>query len=157
MNEKVFQSEIKKNLELCRFFVQKFYDLPVSALGARTDGFRFTPEKPCDFVVLRGPVGALIECKMIKKFKAFSLRDFRPSQIRNFNLATKLGVPCYCFLNVRIARPRVNRLIIIEWKRLNVLLEFGSLYKDDVEALEYVEGKGGLYDLSDWIKELCGK
>jgi len=164
MRESVFNTEVKNSIKEYGGWAYKIPDSPVSrTMGATT----FTPEKPCDIIFAyrstfnkkAKPIWGGIEGKQMKKFESFGIMDIRASQIRNLTEMDKLGAKCFIFLNVRIAKLRgnkhENRLIIFKWPDITKVLRYGCIGKDDIERAPHIKGKNGLFDLRDFLEELC--
>jgi len=100
---------------------------------------RFTAPKPCDIVVNKGGSFYAIECKQIKKFRAFGGKDIRPAQVEHLTHIVQTGGVAYIFLNVRITNPRVNRLYVFDWKEWGDVLSTGTIKKKELEQMLFVE------------------
>lgn len=118
---------------------------------------RFTASKPCDLVACIDGNFVAIECKQIKKWKAFGLGDMRPSQLVNLPAVVKSGGKAFVFLNVRIAR-KENRLIILDWETWGPRLERGSIKARDLQNMTFAypstKDDKVFFDLTalyDWI------
>jgi len=133
----------------------KIPDSPIFA-GMKT---RFTGAKPCDIV--GGYAGYFfgIESKQIKKYQAFGIGALRPSQVGELSKITDAGNRAFVFLNVRIKKPYVNRLLIFDWEddTWKGTPQRASLKKFDIEEIamqEGIVGKNGLYDLGPFLEDL---
>lgn len=134
MREAVFITEIVDSLKVAGcLFVYKPADSPMSWTQHQT---RFTLPKPCDIITCDREKMILIECKQLKKYEAFGERHMRPSQIENLTNAHKMGHKAFVFLNIRLAEPRRNILLIFNWAKLVQLWadNKGSIKGKDIEA-----------------------
>ena len=111
MKEAVFNTEIRKSLELVGHFSHKLTD---SIRGPNT---RFIPEKPFD-IVSCSPRGVFtaVEGKQIKKWCGLTRSMLRPNQIASLDRTVKNRGKAYLMLNVRIPKERVNLCYIFDWK-----------------------------------------
>lgn len=151
MKENQFNTEIKNSLEEQGAWAYKIPDSPTSWTAHRT---RFTPEKPCDIVGCYKSVGFLIEGKQSKKFEAFNINEVRASQQKNMDMAVDKGNRAFIFLNVRIAKPYENRLIIMDWAEVRDSLRNESIKAKQIKELPYTTGKKGRFDLSEFLEGL---
>lgn len=144
MNEAKFQKELKESFSEIGMIAYKFFDLPVSALR----GLQYVPEKPSDFVVFDGKTAFLVECKQIKKYESFGMRQMRPGQIRELNRITNSGGLGFVFLNVRIKSPHENKILIWEWSEFKSSCQtFGPFDIGELKAAEGLRAKAGVFNL----------
>lgn len=151
MKESKFITEVVNSLKSQGLWAYKVPDMPASWMGGT--GLRFVPEKPCDIIAMRGKIGLLIECKQIKKFEAFGMRHMRESQIKNLNEVTDKGGLGFVFLNIRIASPRENRLIIFEWQEFRYRTE--SIKGKEIKEFPFIQGFKDEFDLFSFVGNLC--
>jgi hypothetical protein len=155
MKEAKFNTEVKNSVIASGGWAYKIADMP------RIAGLRFNPEKPCDTLASINGKFVAIEGKMFKKWEALGLRHFQDSQIREMDALNENGNDnCFVFLNIRISGDkdagikRENRCIIFRWSELRVGLEDRSIFAKELKELPYIAGKKGLFDLSEFIKEV---
>lgn len=151
MKENTTNTEIKNSLVEQGAFAYKIADQPTSWTAHRT---RFTPDKPCDIICLYKGKGCLIEGKQMKKFEAFGIRHLRPAQCKAMDEAVAAGNRAFIFLNVRIAKPYENRLIILEWSVVKDQLMEASFKAKEIEQMRYIRGSKGRFDLTEFLREL---
>lgn len=112
-------------------------------------GSRFNPEKPFDIVAFIHGRAVAIEGKQFKKYQAFGERHMRPSQIEEFNrIVDSESGRALVFLNIRQAKPRLNRLLIFDWANLRERFKEGSIKMGELEAQPYLEGRKKLFPLT---------
>lgn len=139
MRESKFTNEVRRSFEHVGHYFYKIPDSPLSQ--GMNSGMAY--EKPCDAVA--GVYGEFvgIETKLMKEFRALSLRDMRPSQIKHLTRMIETGNKAFVFLNVRISSPfpakRVNRLIVFEWGALYKRLLVSSIKKKEIMQLNYTK------------------
>ncbi len=158
MKETQTNSEIMRSLKHQNIWCYKIADSPTSWTQAAT---RFTPSKPCDILACHRGKFLAIEGKLIKKWKAFGLRDLRDSQIKGLTEVVKAGGRAFVFLVVRIPaiagkQKRVNRLIAFDFGFLDRNRIFRFDHKQ-LQALDYIsttkDGEGKMiFDLSEWVE-----
>ena len=149
MRESHFVSEVMRSLKKFGVWAYKIGDMP------RFQLMRFQQNKPFDIVACNsyGQFVA-IECKQIKKWKPFGMKEMRPNQIESLDAISRFekAIPLV-FLNIRIPadrskkQKRENRLIIMPWKYLKEKIRFS---KKDLQQHEYVDGSKGYFDLMAW-------
>jgi hypothetical protein len=149
MKESMFNYEVVRSLKKLGCWAYKIPDFPQSMVV----GARFNPEKPCDIVAFVGKMGIGIEGKMIRKYESFGSRNLRPSQIKNMDEMEDRddSAGAFIFLNVRQVSPRLNRLIIFRWGDWRWKLREGMIHKEELMNFSYIEGKGGLFPLRDFV------
>lgn len=153
MRESTFTTEVIRSIRRDGGWVYKIPDAPTS----RITGMRFTASKPFDLVACMDGRLVAIECKQIKKWKAFGMNDMRTSQLVNLPSVIKAGGRSFVFLNVRIAR-KENRLIFLDWEVWGPRIERESIKAKDLKELPFCEahtheGKTH-FDLSDFYEWL---
>lgn len=141
MNEAQFQNELKKSFNSRGHFCEKIPD------AVRSMGSRFIPTKPADLFGHVEGKAFLIECKQIKKWRTWGMRDMRPSQIKGLTDFADTGGAAYVILNVRITKERENRLILFTWAQLKRFKKFNI---DELKDLDYVIGSKKDYPI-DYI------
>ena len=150
MRESEFTSEVMRSLRAQDIWAHKIADAPISKIK----GMKFTLTKPCDIVACANGNFIAIETKQIKKWRAFSIKDMRPSQIVNLSQVVKAGGQAFIFLNVRIPNEE-NRLIIIDWGLHGEDLARESLKADELKIFPYLSGfsvnQKTFFDLSGQI------
>ncbi len=149
MNEAIFNRETVRAIRESRGWAYNIPDMPA----------RFTPDKPCDVIAMYEGRGVLIECKMLKGYQAFGKRHIRPSQIREMDKALEAGTRAFLFVNIRkTAKPRLNRIIILEWSEVRErIMSEVSYKKPEMESFDYIEGAYGTYELGGFREYvLCG-
>lgn len=134
MREATFTTELIRSFRKDKSWIYKIPDAPTS----RLTGLRFTASKPCDLVLCLGGKFVAIECKQIKKWKAFSIGDMRTSQIVNLPAVIKSGGRAFVFLNVRIAKEKVNRIIVLDWEVYGPRLERASIKATELKSMPYL-------------------
>jgi len=158
MKEAVFTSELMRSLRVQGFWAYKIPDSPITQ--GVLEVTRFTAAKPCDVVACYDGQTVLIECKQLKKWKAFGLKHIRDSQVKHLTDVIASGGKAYIFLNIRInASPRVDRLIILDWAKWGKRLQLETIKAKDLKALQSFgtlrhNGKK-IYDLS-FLKNKLG-
>ena len=152
IRESVFNTEVIHSLRAQGAWAHKLTDTPASLARA----MRFVPEKPCDIIAFIGGRGVGIEGKQQKKYEAFGIRHLRDAQVRELDAMVEEGKgEAFIFLNIRIASPRTNRLVIFNWKLWREKLKSGvSLKKKEIESLPFLTGKSGIFDLSDFCRSV---
>ena len=158
-NEQKFITELKKSVKLLhetKGMSHFWYKIPDSPhLGTA----RFDPPKPFDIFYVADSYPYAIEAKSIDGYRAFSLRDMRPSQIENLTDFDMAGGMAYVFLNIRQAaskaegKEHINKLIIMTWGSLYHRLEQSSIKAKELKEAPFIQGKNGLFDLSGGYKE----
>ena len=97
MRESNFVTELRRGLEKINIWSYKIPDAPYASAA-----MRFAPEKPGDIIAMADGTGLLIECKQIKKWSAFGMKNLTRSQVRNLFLYQRAGGISLVALNVRI-------------------------------------------------------
>ncbi len=149
MNESGFNSEIISTFKSDGFWAHKIPDLP-----------RKTVKKPFDIFASVGGTCVAIESKFLKKFEAFSKRNFSPHQLSELSAISKKGeARSFCFLNIRSnswdKAGKLNRLIIFDWWRWEAFFLSGQVLKaTHLKELEWVSGKKGLFQLSEFYSDI---
>lgn len=128
MREKDFDKEVIRSL--CALPESWAYKIP-DVLGSR-----FMTFKPFDIVATICGHPYAIENKQIKKWQPFGVKEVRTSQIINLEKFHRAGGTALIFLNVRITSPRVDRLIIFEWRELAKKKRYTT---EELKALPFVE------------------
>lgn len=151
MREAKFNTEIVNSLKEQGAWAEKIPDVP------RGMGLRFLPEKPCDIIGGFKGTFFMIESKQMKKFEAFGARHFRDNQLDALDRAVQTLNPAYAFLNVRIASPRTNRLIILDWITWGHRLRQNSIKAEEIKKLPFIQGHKERFDLTKFLEHLCEK
>lgn len=146
MNEKLFNTEVVNSLKHEGAWAYKIPDMPSSLMA----GGRFNPDKPCDVVGCAEGRFIGIESKQFKEIKGFSLRYLRYNQVDSLNQMHEAGGRAYVFLNIRVASPRENRLIIFSWGKWRDVLETKIVPKKLIMELPHIKGKKKKFDLEDF-------
>lgn len=160
MREATFISEIMGSIGKAGFWAYKLADSPTSWTKDKT---RFTPAKPCDIVSCFFGLMVAIECKQLRKWKAFSLSDMRESQIEALDAILVTHGLSFVFLNVRVeadfvkGTKRENRLIVFPWADLKARFASGSIKAKELQTLPYVTGTKKRFDLSQFIGNLTAE
>jgi len=150
MNEKVLNSEIVKTLKWFGAWAYKIPDMPSSLMV----GGRFNPDKPCDVVASVQGRFVGIEGKMIKEWQGFGSRFLRANQIEALTDQVRSKGQAFVFLNVRIGKPRTNRLIIFNWELWKDVFETHMIPKKLTPDLPFVEAKKGMFNLTQFCEEI---
>lgn len=160
--EQKFLTEFKKSMEEAAalnevpFFWYKIPDQP--HIGT----MRFDSPKPFDAICISNGNALAIEAKAFDKWKAFSLRDIRDSQIEGLTKFDEAGGASIVLLNVRIAADKAkeikyeNRLYVFNWRGLHYRLQDSSITAKELrEELPYIEGSKGRFDVSLIADSVC--
>ena len=157
--EQKFITELKKSVGLMHEIEDEdhfWYKIPDNPhLGTA----RFDLPKPFDILYVTSGNAYSIEAKAMNRYRAFSLRDIRPSQIDNMTAFDDAGGLSYVFLNIRQAacaaegREYVNKLIIMQWSLLYPRLLESSIKAKELKEAPGVAGAKGLFDLSNGFVE----
>lgn len=152
--EQKFITELKKSIELFHeqmdepYFWYKIPDNPHMGVA------RFDLPKPFDILYVVDSQPYCIEAKAMNKYRAFSLRDIRPSQVEYMTAFDDAGGVSYVFLNVRQAASKaegieyVNKLIVMQWATLYPRLLDSSIKAKELRDAPGITGSKGLFDLS---------
>jgi len=151
MNESQFNSEIVKSIESIKsddYWAYKIPDLPGP-----------TTKKPFDIVASIGGKSVAIESKFLKDYKRFGREIFRPHQFQALTKFSLSGGRTFLFLNIRTPTHSeygyMNKLIIIDFKAMYSAFYSGqTITKTQLKMANYIPGKKGLFDLSDFCKSI---
>lgn len=144
MRESVFCTEVVRSIRAQAGWAYKVPDMPQSMLR----GSRFNLPKAVDILACYEGRLYAIECKQIKKYEAFGLKNVRPSQAETLDSVGRAGGQAFVFLNVRIAHA-VNRLYIFKWQHLKDL--GSSIKKNELELLPSIGGRIGYFPLGEFF------
>jgi len=148
LRESTTNTEIVNSIKAAGHWAYKIPDFPQSMIA----GSRFNPEKPFDIVAFIAGRAVAIEGKQFKKYQAFGERHMRPSQLEEFNrIVDRDAGRAFVFLNIRQPRPRLNRLLIFDWKNLRERFKDGSIKMRELEAQQYLEGRKKLFNLGGFF------
>jgi len=137
MRESIFVTELRNGLDALGLasWSYKIPDAPYSQIAT----MRFIPEKPADIISMIGGSGLLIECKQIKEWKAFGMKDLTKSQKRNLFLFNRAGGTSLVALNVRI--PGQTPLYL--FFEFNAFQEKERFMAAELKTLEYQKYQAG--------------
>ena len=158
MKESVFQREVVNSFKEYGGWAYKIPDMPIGKQHkGKSAHFRFNVVKPFDILAMYNLRSIAIECKQMKLFGSFKLSHIRDSQIKALTEIEESGAGLsYIFLNIRIAKPYENRLIIMPWWVVQLALDDGNISREAIESCPFVHGKMGLFDISGWLKHKFG-
>lgn len=153
MRESQFLTELIHSLKAHGAWAFKIADTPASMVM----GLRYVPTKPCDIIGCYKGKFFAIEGKQMKAFKAFGVNAMRLSQIENLTEINNAQGKSFVFLNIRIKgvkgeKKQANRLVVFDWEGFKAREE--SIKKKELLMCDYIKGKGGLYDLEDFLEGL---
>ena len=143
MRESTFVTELRNGLDALGLasWSYKIPDAPYSQIAT----MRFIPEKPADLVCMLRGEGILIECKQIKKWQAFGVKELTKSQMRNLYLFSRAGGTSLVALNVRI--PGETPLFtFFEFNALAEKIRFTGAELKTLRFQKYQKGKIKLHE-----------
>ena len=112
---------------------------------------RFDLEKPFDAFLCYKGVPIAIEAKTLKSYAAFG-SQIRPSQIKGLDSFVAAGGFGFIFLNIRSAKPRINRLIVFDWAKWGRRFSDGwTMKKAELLGEPFITGTKGRFDLASWL------
>lgn len=153
MKEAQFTTETVRSIRHHGGWAYKIPDAPITKEILKIT--RFTNAKPCDIVASYQGGFVAVETKQFKKWKALSKNDFRPEQIDGMTKIVASGGRAFVFLNIRIAKPYVNRLLIFDWAVWGPVLSTGSIWAKDLKERAYYESSiyqdKRIFDLREWV------
>lgn len=148
--ESKFLTELKKSFWASGAF---FYKISDSFHGG---AMRFDAPKPFDAFGCHKGVPMAIEAKAMTDYKAFGKTYLRDCQVKGLTEWSDAGGKSFVFLNIRRGPKdgvkRVNRLFIFPWEVIGGISR--NMKKSEIESWPYIEGKKGLFDLSNWLDAL---
>lgn len=151
--ERVFLTELRHSFEERGAFFLKIADLPHFS-GAK---MRFDLEKPFDAFLSYKGIPIAIEAKTLKSYSAFG-SQIRPSQIKGLDKFVAAGGRGFIFVNIRSARPRLNRLLIFDWATFGRDFSDGwTMKKKELMCEPFITGTKGRFDLEAWLKTIQNK
>lgn len=118
--EREFLTQLKASFLERGVFFFKIPDMP-HFKGAQ---FRFDIPKPFDAIANYAGQAFVIEAKVTSRFKSFTLKDLRPSQIEGLEAWTRTGGKAFVFIYVwQQGRPEqcrtpIYRLLVYPWEQL---------------------------------------
>jgi len=150
--ETSFLVDIKNSFEAMEYFFYKIPDSPTSY--GRGTKMRFTLPKPFDAIGVAAGFPLAVEAKVSKGYKAFGMKDMRPSQITNLDKFIMAGGKSFVFLKVWSPKTektkRFNRLLIFDWQYCRDEWLKGTMKQKELMDWPYIDYRKKLYDLSDW-------
>lgn len=152
MDEKTTNYEIVKSLNSLGAWAYKIPDMPSSLMV----GGRFNPDKPCDIISSVDGKFVGIESKQTKVISGFSIRLLRDIQIESLDAQVASNGNSFVFYNIRINKPRENRLIIFNWAKWRETLEVSIIPKKIIMDLPFVKGSAGMFALKDFCENVVG-
>lgn len=156
MKEAKFTTEIVRSLRYHGGWAYKIPDAPITKEILKIT--RFTAAKPSDIVACFDSLFVAIETKQLKKWKALSIRDFRPEQIEGLTNIVAHGGRAFVFVNIRIntkGQPYENRLLIYDWATWGEKLQAKSIHakelKERIHYKSFMVDEKRIFDLTEWL------
>jgi penicillin-binding protein-related factor A (putative recombinase) len=142
MKESDFHKEVVKNLTAIGAYCKKLDDRPG---GNRC-------KQPFDLFGSYNGKSFAIECKQKKKYGSFSKSDLNGDQEKTLtDYENQGGGKAFVFLDIRLADD-YSHIFIFSWKNLKKIWEKGSIKKEELKKMEYIEGVKGYIRFTKFIK-----